>query len=48
VVDLENSRVEFGRVEYDVWRVVRKLEQLNLDTKYLARLKGILLSGRVG
>jgi protein phosphatase len=48
VVDLENSRVEFGRVEYDIWRVVRKLEQLNLDTKYLARLKGILLSGRVG
>jgi len=47
LVDPESWRVEPRRVEYDIWRVVRKLEQLNLDPQYLARLKGILLSGRV-
>jgi len=47
LIDLEDWRVKYGRVEYDVWRVIRKLEQLNLDMKYLRRLREILLSGRV-
>ncbi len=47
LVDLESWKVELRRVEYDIWGTIRKLEQLNLDTQYLLRLKEILLSGRV-
>lgn len=47
LIDLDSWSVKLGRVEYDVWKTVRKLEQLSLDPRHLLRLKEILLSGRV-
>jgi len=47
LIDLDSWSVKLGRVEYDIWKTVRKLEQLSLDPRHLLRLKEILLSGRV-
>ena len=47
LIDLDNWSVKLGRVEYDIWKTVRKLERLSLDQQHLLRLKGVLLSGKV-
>lgn len=47
ILDTETWSFSIYRVKYDVEAVIRKLEGLNLEQKYLNRLKSILLLGRV-
>lgn len=47
VLDVENMSVELRRVEYDVRRVIEKLENLGIDSKSLARLAEILTRGSI-
>ncbi|MEM0490865.1 MAG: metallophosphoesterase family protein [Ignisphaera sp.] len=47
IYDTETNIFEIGRIEYDIERVVKKLEELNLESGYSEYLKAILKTGRI-
>ncbi|MGC8975709.1 MAG: metallophosphoesterase family protein [Thermoprotei archaeon] len=46
IYDVENNAFEIHRIKYDVERVVRKLQQLQLDKSYTEWIAKILRNGR--
>lgn len=47
VFDLESGMISFGRVRYDVDRVIGDLEDLGVPDQYLSALKVMFREGRV-
>jgi predicted phosphodiesterase len=47
ILDTDTGRVEFGRVEYDVERVIRELEALGVPEPYMGALRYMLVRASV-